>query len=175
MASRGLTRDIIRWRLEWRHNGLDSVSNHQPYDRLLQRLFRYRSKKTSKLCVTGLCVVPGEFPAEMASNAENGSIWWRHHDRILNGVPGGCDKRERSVCRADSRFVPSQWETALLCNDVSHWLGANLESALRMLPACVAVVADDIFVIQENIMASHITVKYTVCSTAWSGWHLREH
>ena len=31
---------------------------------------------------------------------------------------------------ADSRFSPSQWETALLCNDVSHWLGANLESAL---------------------------------------------
>ena len=27
-------------------------------------------------------------------------------------------------------FASSQWETALLCNDVSHWLGANLESAL---------------------------------------------
>ena len=25
---------------------------------------------------------------------------------------------------------PSQWETALLCNDVSHWLGAGLDSAL---------------------------------------------
>ena len=24
--------------------------------------------------------VPGEFPAQMASNAENVSIWWRHHD-----------------------------------------------------------------------------------------------
>ena len=31
--------------------------------------------------------------------------------------------------RVDSRFVPSQWETALLCNDVSHWLGTSLESA----------------------------------------------
>ena len=31
---------------------------------------------------------------------------------------------------ADSRFAPSQWETALLCNDVSHWLNASLESAL---------------------------------------------
>ena len=28
------------------------------------------------------------------------------------------------VSRADSRFAPSQWETALLCNDVSHWLSA---------------------------------------------------
>ena len=26
----------------------------------------------------------------------------------------------------------SQRETALLCNDVSHWLGANLESVLKM-------------------------------------------
>ena len=32
--------------------------------------------------------------------------------------------------RADSRFAPSQWETMLLCNDVSHWLGASLESSL---------------------------------------------
>ena len=31
---------------------------------------------------------------------------------------------------ADSRFAPSQWETALLCNDVSHLLGVNLESAM---------------------------------------------
>ena len=30
----------------------------------------------------------------------------------------------------DSRFAPSQWETALLCNDVSHRLGTNLESAM---------------------------------------------
>ena len=46
-----------------------------------------RSKKTSKLRVTGLCagnsLVIGEFPTQMASNAENVSIWWRHHDTIL--------------------------------------------------------------------------------------------
>ena len=70
--------------LLWRHNGCDGVSNHQPHDCLLNRLFRRRAKKTSKLRVTGLCVgnspVTGEFPAQMASNAENVSIWWRHHD-----------------------------------------------------------------------------------------------
>ena len=32
--------------------------------------------------------------------------------------------------RVDSRFAPRQWETVLLCNDVSHWLGASLESSL---------------------------------------------
>ena len=38
--------------------------------------------------------------------------------------------------RADSRFAPSQWETALLCNDVSHWQGANMESALKHTRTC---------------------------------------
>ena len=69
--------------LRWRHNGRDSISNHQPHHCLLNRLFRRRSKKTSKFRVTGLCVgnSPGtaEFPAQLASNAENVSIWWRHH------------------------------------------------------------------------------------------------
>ena len=72
--------------LQWRHNGLDSVSNHQPHDCLLICLFRRRWKKTPKLRVTGLCVgnspVAGEFPAQMASNAENVSIWWRHHGHL---------------------------------------------------------------------------------------------
>ena len=69
--------------LRWRHNGHDSVSNHQPNECLLNRLFRGRSKKTSKLRVTGLCAGKftgaGEFPAQMASYAEKVSIWWRHH------------------------------------------------------------------------------------------------
>ena len=71
--------------LQWRHNGRDGVSNRQSYHCLLNWLFSYRSKKTSKLRVTGLCAVnspvTGEFPAQMASNAENFSIWWRHHER----------------------------------------------------------------------------------------------
>ena len=69
--------------LQWRHNGHDSVSNHQQHDCLFKCLFRRRSKKTSKLRVTGLCTETGEFPAQMASNAENISIWWRHHIRDL--------------------------------------------------------------------------------------------
>ena len=42
--------------LQWRHNDNDGVSNHQPHGCLLNRFFRRRSKKTSKLRVTGLCV-----------------------------------------------------------------------------------------------------------------------
>ena len=69
--------------LRWRHNELDGVSDHQPHDCLLNRLFGRRSKKTSKLRVNGLCAEnspgTGEFPTQKASNAENVSIWWRHH------------------------------------------------------------------------------------------------
>ena len=39
--------------LRWRHSGRDGVSNHKPHDCLLNRLFRRKSKKTSKLRVTG--------------------------------------------------------------------------------------------------------------------------
>ena len=41
--------------LRWRHNDHAGVSNHQPHGCLLNRLFRLKSKITSKLRVTGLC------------------------------------------------------------------------------------------------------------------------
>ena len=69
--------------LPWRHNERYGVSNHRGLDCLLSRVFRRKSKKTSKLRVTDLCegnsLVTREFPARRASNAENVSIWWRHH------------------------------------------------------------------------------------------------
>ena len=82
--------------LHWRHNDHDGVSNHQPRGCLLNRLFRRRSKKTSKLRVTGLCAGnspgTGEFPAQRDSNAENVSIWWRHHEHaapvVMMELPG---------------------------------------------------------------------------------------
>ena len=71
--------------LQWCHDECDGVSNRRRLRRLdclLNRLFRRKSKKTSKLRVTSLCEgnlpVTGEFPTQRASNAENASIWWRH-------------------------------------------------------------------------------------------------
>ena len=78
----------MRLTLRWRHNDHAGVSNHQPHGCLLNRLFRLKSKITSKLRVTGLCAGnspgTGEFPAQMASYAENVSIWWRHDEYILH-------------------------------------------------------------------------------------------
>ena len=69
--------------LQWRLNKRRDVSNHQPHDCLLNRLFRRRLRKTWKLRVTGLCAgnstVIDEFPAQRASGAENVSIWCAWH------------------------------------------------------------------------------------------------
>ena len=96
--SRESNDDIPLW---WRHNDHDSVSNHQPHECLLNRLFRRRSKKTSKLRVTGLCVgnSPGPvnsphkgpvtrkmFPFDdviMPSQAESVSMAWRPNTHSL--------------------------------------------------------------------------------------------
>ena len=46
--------------LQWRHNGRDGVSNHQPHHCLLNRLFKAQIKETSKLRDNGHCV--GKWP-----------------------------------------------------------------------------------------------------------------
>ena len=45
---------ISRYPLQWCHNGSDGVSNRKPHECVLNRLFRRKSKKTSKLRVIGL-------------------------------------------------------------------------------------------------------------------------
>ena len=73
------------WMPSWIIHGVhygDVIMDTITYQ-ITSRLFRCNSKKTSKLRVTGLRVgnspETGEFPAQMASTAENVSICWRHH------------------------------------------------------------------------------------------------
>ena len=60
----------------------------------------------------------------------NRTFSWVHEPKLH---PKANKLKEDTSIRVDSRFAPSQWEMSLLCNDVSHWLGANLESALSMV------------------------------------------
>ena len=67
------------WRvpLLWRHNGRDGISDHQPHDCLLNHWFRkikenIKAPRHWPLC--GEFTGTGEFPAQMASNAEK----WFH-------------------------------------------------------------------------------------------------
>ena len=70
--------------LQWRHNEHDGVSITSVSMVYLSVSSAANQRKHHwKLRVTGLCAenspVTGEFPARRPSNAENVSIWWRHH------------------------------------------------------------------------------------------------
>ena len=95
--------------LRWRHNGHDGVSNHQHNDRLLNRLFRRRSKKISKPCVTGICErnspVSGEFPTQRSHSVESPSMV----DPQWNIWYWGSKWNLRTVC---SGAVGCEWGTA---------------------------------------------------------------
>ena len=83
--------------LQWRHNGYDDVSNHQHHHCLLNLLYRRRSKKTSKLRVTGLCA--GNSPetgdtsylllfTSPANQYHDDAIQWKHFPRYWPFVRG---------------------------------------------------------------------------------------
>ena len=120
--------------LQWRHNEHGGVSNHRRSDCLFNHLFRRRSRKTSKRRVTGLYAgnsrVTGEFPAQRASNAENISIWCRHHGygTLLLNV----HLNRSNLCRfimISSRF-PNYWppvkKIQYVCLFVCLFLGVSI-------------------------------------------------
>ena len=74
--------------LQWRHNDHNSVSNHQPHDCLLNRLFRRRSKKTSKLRVTGLCVGNSPGPVNSPHKGPVTRRMFPFDDVIMNTASG---------------------------------------------------------------------------------------
>ena len=138
LSSRHLSVFNVCITLRWRHNDHAGVSNHQPHGCLLNRLFRLKSKITSKLRVTGLCAGnspgTGEFPAQMASYAKNVSIWWRHHEFFANDMHtvllffAVCSNiMDNFVC------APSQRETTAQCIVFSHWQGAFTKHSLQIM------------------------------------------
>ena len=82
--SMGYCKIAIFITLQWRHNGRDGVSNHQPYDCLLTLLLRRRSKKTSKPRVTGLCAgnSPHKWPVTRKTFPFDDVIMWYYNITI---------------------------------------------------------------------------------------------
>ena len=82
----------------------------------------------SKLRVTGLCAgnspVTGEFPAQMASNAENVSIWWRHHEKRHLGHLGFTVEHNRN-----RQYIHAVWAYATNSNSIS-WVPTEQQSNL---------------------------------------------
>ena len=65
------------------------------------------------------------------------------------------------VYRADSRPAPSQWETLLQSNAVSHWLGANLESALSIYSCSEFYFWQNITMIQKQKAHNNETLLHS--------------
>ena len=105
------------------------ASQYQPHQCLLNRLFGRRSMKTPKLRVTGLCAGnspgTGEFPAQMTSNAENVSIWWRHH--VLLYIQPGYQAVEK---RNFTRLRDSE-ESAMILGKCFHLMTSSCFTGTR--------------------------------------------
>ena len=155
--------------LQWRLNGCDSVSNHQPHDCLLNHLFRRRSKKISKaLRHWPLC---GEFTGGRWIPRKNGQlrgkcfhliIWWRHHELSTR----------YTVCRALLGFAASK-STHILQGYFIHDcpppppLPAPFEPVKNIdEPTKSQCHYSDVMM---SAMASEITGVSIVCSTVCSG------
>ena len=107
--------------LQWRHYKRGGVSNHPPDDCLLKLLFRRRSKKTSKLRITGLCEgnspVTGEFPLQRVSYVENVSTWQCHNlTRVYDLYQTSTkDRKTHTVCTINTLLSHSRWYAS------KHW------------------------------------------------------
>ena len=125
-----------RLSVQWRHNECDGVFNHRRPDCLLSRLFRRRSMKISKLRVVGLYEgnwpVICEFPAERANNAENVSIWWRHHVLFVRKRPGTKNKSYNIQLSTQQGRVMNLCVSKLGHHCFRYWLVACSTQILSM-------------------------------------------
>ena len=85
-CQRGIWGQTLLWELvslQWRHNGRDGVSDHQPYDCSLNCIFKEQIKENSQSAASQASVREiHRWPVNSltkTSNAKNVSIWWRHH------------------------------------------------------------------------------------------------
>ena len=113
--------------LRWRHNERNGVSNHQPHDCLLNRLFRRRSKKTSKLRLTGLCEgnspVTHEFPRQRASNAKN--VLCIYIYRQTSNMSSTKSQNLIFLVSSCTCLCPINWSQVLSREQICSWSSAD--------------------------------------------------
>ena len=88
----------------------DDIMGAMPSQTPASRVFTQSS--ASLAFVWGILPVTGEFPAQKASNAENVSIWWRHHGFYHNRQPdsvfGG--QINNMTCDAAQNWNVIKWQ-----------------------------------------------------------------
>ena len=129
-------------------------------------LFRRRSKKTSKLRLTGLCVgnspVTGEFRAQMARIAENVSIWWCDHDDVTVGLPM---LSLTWVVGAGEAIIGMHYYFFAVCRN-----RGTIDQQLDVVGQ-----PDNVTLKNSNLQCHHVTGNSNICSTDGSCKQHRKH
>ena len=130
----------------------------------------------SAVIVDGVCFSFGIFYLEFLSyyQENKGKTAWI--GSVLNGTYMIMGKwtsiqsawRGHNI-RAASRFAPSQWETALLRNDVSHWLDANLEAAPWYMETLSA--SPGTYITEISAITGHLMMTLSAFMAALRGIH----
>ena len=149
--------DFRQYPLQWRHNGCNGVSNHQPHDCLLNRLFRHRLQKASKLRVTGLCEwnppMTGEFPAQRAITRK----MFPYDDVIMPEYIFWLSKSTCSILRITFPFDKYGRIYAFVALNVSCSVGPSKQSR-----HCGYVVILDLF-----LHVVHVKIKTVSVDNKW--------
>ena len=163
--------------LQWHHHKRDGVANQQPHDCFLNRSFRRRSNKTSKLRVTGLrewhSPVTREFPAQRASNAENVSIWWRHH-RWQNSIDDAYTRewnrsslaQVKACCLSGTRQLPEPMLNYCL---IANWI-VGVKFQRNFNPTANISIEEIAF---ENLVCNMAAMTRARCDIFFVGWSPR--
>ena len=156
--------------LQWHHNGLDSVSNHQPHDCLLKRLFKRRSKKTSKVKKTSLVFVRGIHRRPMSS-PHKGPVTRKMFpfDDVIMITPTSLSYTYSVKCRVLSKLQPitsrlrlmNWWQLCHIgiCSPHTNSRQCNLLASI-IIPRAMQNVNFIALLCQRNSFWYHIYINY---------------
>ena len=79
-----------------------------------------KHQSSASLAFAGNSPFSGEFPVQMASNAENVSIWWRHHvaDPLVSG-DAYKPLNWTNACQLKRNSVPLKWKYIFLFRNIN--------------------------------------------------------
>ena len=146
--------------IQWRHNDHDGVSNHQPHGCLLNRLFRRRSKKTSKLRVTGLCAGNSPGPVNSPHKGPVTRKMSPFDDVIMSQYMMECESLQPLIYRSLIWYFISSLKSTLSSNAI---------------PTCQPKMSHYNGDVILGAISSQITSFTIVYSTVYSGTDQRKH
>ena len=151
----------------WRHNDHDGVSNHQPQGCLRNRLFRRRSKKTSKLRVTGLCVGNSPGPVNSPHKGPVTRKMFPFDDVIMRGNPRGQRLPVESppkgqLCKKRFHVVTSSWS------------GIISTCIIRTNSVTFKCFVTNFLPFGKQSLASRLVLYDLIAKTKWCGFFYRK-